>query len=259
MVSKASQAKGMEQTTIGGLASGGMAMGGGFLTAIMSPGEDAANAGLFVGMAGVVGTLLTSITPWVRAWFDDRKEERAFRAQRLKEQLDDAVKRLSLVENKEVQIDVTAAHVAGLDGKLAGAMKTLQDSGVLLGDRPAPPSAPTWPRLLLVEDDPETARAMSQLLTHLGFDVNHAATVEEANHILMTRPNWVILDLALGHGGDGIDVLRTIREGGLPSKVVVTTGTIDPERLRAVEELRPEVVLRKPISFDDLTRRIRPR
>lgn len=252
------RARRMADTTIGGLASGGMAMGGGFLTAFMAPGSDTANAGLFVGVAGVIGTLLTSITPWVRAWFDDRKEERTFRAQRLQERLNEALDRLLVLENKEFQIDANAAHVAGLDGKLAGAMRKLQSSGILTTNKHTPPSAPTWPRLLLVEDDPETARAMAQLLTHLGFDVNHAATVEEANHILMTRPNWVILDLALGHGGDGIDVLRKIRNESLPCHVAVTTGTIDPERLRAVNELGPDVIFHKPIPFDELSRRIRP-
>ena len=251
------RARGMADTTIGGLASGGMAMGGGFLTAMTAPGADAVNAGLFVGVAGVVGTLLTSITPWVRAWFDDRKEERAFRAQRLQERLEATLERLQALEGKEHQIGVNAAHVAGLDGKLAGALMTLQSSGVLT-TKQAPPAAPSWPRLLLVEDDPETARAMSQLLTHLGFDVNHAASVEEANHILMTRPNWVILDLSLGHGGDGIEVLRKIRSDQLPCHVAVTTGTIDPERLRAIDELSPDVVFRKPIPFDELSRRLRP-
>ena len=66
-------------------------------------------------------------------------------------------------------------------------------------------------------------------------------------------PDFLILDVNLPDGS-GLDVLRRIRENGLPIRVAVATGS--PQRSIAVEldELRPEAILWKPYGSADVLR-----
>ncbi len=78
-----------------------------------------------------------------------------------------------------------------------------------------------------------------------------AASVAEAMPLLLTLPNYVILDLMLPDG-NGITLLEWIRAGAFPIKVAVTTGSNDQEHLDGVMRLRPEALLKKPIKLLDL-------
>jgi CheY-like chemotaxis protein len=64
-------------------------------------------------------------------------------------------------------------------------------------------------------------------------------------------PDAILLDLTLPDG-PGLDVLRRVRDRGLPCRVAVTTGTYDRELLAAVDLLRPERVFRKPFGLPQL-------
>jgi DNA-binding response OmpR family regulator len=105
--------------------------------------------------------------------------------------------------------------------------------------------------LLIVEDDRATSMALRAIFARLGWRVDLATSLSEALPLLESQPECVILDLMLPDG-DGITLLQTIRASSLPMRVAVTTGTSDPQRLKAVTELRPEVLLQKPIRLDDL-------
>ncbi len=111
--------------------------------------------------------------------------------------------------------------------------------------------------MLLVEDDAASAMALSTILRRRGFEVAHVTTVAEALAHLGTNPLFVILDLMLPDG-DGLTVLKKIREAGLASRVVVTTAVSEPDRLRAVHALKPEIVLQKPIDLSVLLNSLRP-
>ncbi len=105
--------------------------------------------------------------------------------------------------------------------------------------------------MLLVEDDSATAKAMSQILRRMGHEVDHVGTVAEGIVRSASRHDVVILDLMLPDG-DGIDVLAAIRAANPSTRVVVTTGMSDPDRLAAVAALQPDLVLLKPIEIDQL-------
>jgi DNA-binding response OmpR family regulator len=107
------------------------------------------------------------------------------------------------------------------------------------------------PRLLVVEDDPVTAGALRALFSRRGWDVLSAGTLAEAEPLLQTNPAWMILDLMLPDG-DGATLLRAIRAGGLEIRVAVTTGASDPDRLRAVADLHPTALFRKPVNLGEL-------
>jgi CheY-like chemotaxis protein len=106
-------------------------------------------------------------------------------------------------------------------------------------------------RILVVDDDSVSRRAMEGIFRRKGWLVTSAATVGEALSQLEPAPDCVLLDLMLPDG-DGETVLRRVREQNLPSRVIVTTGCEDDRRLVTVASLRPNAILRKPISLDQV-------
>lgn len=106
-------------------------------------------------------------------------------------------------------------------------------------------------RLLLVEDHPATRNVLRRLLTMRGWDVLEATSIAEGLAGLDPPPECLVLDLMLPDG-DGETILRKIRDDRLPTRVVVNTGTHDPDRLSAVSELKPEALLQKPIDIEQL-------
>lgn len=110
------------------------------------------------------------------------------------------------------------------------------------------------PRLLIVEDQPETRAAMRRIADGCGYEVFTAATLAEANEALDPPPDGIVLDLVLPDG-NGEDILRTVRDGHLETRVVaVVTGLVDVVRLQQVVRLRPDLLLIKPIDPDVLLR-----
>ncbi len=114
----------------------------------------------------------------------------------------------------------------------------------------SPQTATLARRVLLVEDDLVSGPAMAAILRRAGFDVTLVTTIADAIKRLTNSPQFVILDLMLPDG-DGAIVLRHIRDHQLVTKVMVTTAVSDPQRLREIRELRPDLLLQKPI---DITR-----
>ena len=109
--------------------------------------------------------------------------------------------------------------------------------------------------VLLIEDDPTSANALRVLLTMHGCEVAIARSLEQGLDLLRTQPSAIVVDLMLPDG-DGIEILRRVRESGVPIKVVVTTAVGDPARLAEVHRLEPDCVLRKPIDLGELLRAI---
>ncbi len=112
-------------------------------------------------------------------------------------------------------------------------------------------------RVLLVEDDPVSASALSTILTRRGYQVLHAPTVARGLLLLAEVPDAIILDLMLPDG-DGATVLQQVRAAGLACRVVVTTAVHDVAHLAAVRAMNPEVVLQKPIDLAVLLKIIQP-
>src|SRR4051794_32877114 len=103
-------------------------------------------------------------------------------------------------------------------------------------------------RVLIVEDDLATLYALQALFLHRGWNVSLSRTVAGALAQLVPPFDWIILDLELTDG-DGEEVLRHMRETGIPSRVVVLSAVQDPERHEDLKPLRPDRVLPKPVRF----------
>ena len=105
--------------------------------------------------------------------------------------------------------------------------------------------------MLIVEDDVSIANALRSILTRKGCDVIHAHSLRDGLAALTREPRHVILDLMLPDG-EGIDLLRRVRESESAARVVVTTAVNEPDHLRDVQALRPHRILRKPLDLVDL-------
>lgn len=106
-------------------------------------------------------------------------------------------------------------------------------------------------RVLIVEDDRVTREALRTLLHNEGWEVAVAATGADALLALEPPPEWLILDLMLPDM-NGETILKKIRSGRLATCVAVITGTSDRARFEAVLDLKPELLMGKPINFPSL-------
>src|SRR5437016_2106659 len=105
-------------------------------------------------------------------------------------------------------------------------------------------------RILVVDDEEKLRRVIELQLSTAGFDVDKAASAEEALKIV-ERADLVLTDLKLP-GMDGLELLAAIRRQNSHAPVVVMTafGTIEV----AVEAMKAGAVdfLLKPFSLDHL-------
>ena len=109
------------------------------------------------------------------------------------------------------------------------------------------------PRLLIVDDDSYTRRALQSLYGRQGWVVDLAATVAEGLMLLEGAPRALILDLNLPDGGGEV-VLREVRRRAARTLVAVCSATVDPRQIATVQSLRPELFLCKPIDMGSLDR-----
>jgi two-component system OmpR family response regulator len=111
-------------------------------------------------------------------------------------------------------------------------------------------------RILLIEDDPDTAAWLRQGLKEAGHAVDHAADGKQGLFLATTEPyDALILDRMLP-ALDGLTVLRTLRGAGnrVPTIVLTALGDVD----HRVEGLRAgaDDYLCKPFAFAELNARL---
>lgn len=108
--------------------------------------------------------------------------------------------------------------------------------------------------LLVVEDNAYVRDAMRILFEHHGYRVSDASNVAEAVQIgVHDTPDIVLLDLSLGQGENGLEVLTRWRECGVePGRVLALTGHADAATRNRCEAAGCEAVLLKPVPSADL-------
>jgi two-component system OmpR family response regulator/two-component system response regulator QseB len=106
-------------------------------------------------------------------------------------------------------------------------------------------------RTLLVEDDPDTSEALTRILRRRGYEVECANSVRQALEKLDTQPESIVLDLMLPDG-NGIELLRHVRQAGLPVRVAIATGAGDTDLMSDAILLKPDAFFTKPIDATEL-------
>lgn len=100
--------------------------------------------------------------------------------------------------------------------------------------------------ILIVEDDPSTYQALPALLSTYGYTTKLVNNLSDALVEIKKEPSFLLLDLIIP-GGDGIEVLKYMKENNLKTKCAITTGYLED----GLEVLGCPVLM-KPIDFDAL-------
>lgn len=112
-------------------------------------------------------------------------------------------------------------------------------------------------RVLLVEDEPNVAAFVKKGLIEESFAVDHASTRRDALH-LATREAYdaLIVDRRLPDG-EGLDVVRAVREKGLGTPILVLSAVADLESRVMGLDSGADDYLAKPFAFSELLARLR--
>jgi two-component system, OmpR family, response regulator len=111
-------------------------------------------------------------------------------------------------------------------------------------------------RILVVEDDPETAGQLVESLTSSGYEVDLAASGNEALSRGAARDYAVITIDRMLPDIDGITVMRQLRDDGVcaPVLIVSALGEVD-DRVRGLRAGGDDYLV-KPFSFVELLARV---
>ncbi|MCA6106305.1 response regulator transcription factor [Bradyrhizobium cenepequi] len=111
-------------------------------------------------------------------------------------------------------------------------------------------------RILVVEDDPETAGQLTEQLTSSGYQVDLAASGGEALRRGASCDHAVITIDRMLPDIDGITVMRQLRDGGVaaPFLIISALGEVD-DRVRGLRAGGDDYLV-KPFSFVELLARL---
>ncbi len=111
-------------------------------------------------------------------------------------------------------------------------------------------------QILVVDDEPQILRALATTLRGAGYDVETAATGEDALIQAAVRPpEGVILDLVLP-GKSGVEVCRELREWTDAPVLVLSVVGEESEKVAALDAGADDYVT-KPFGMDELLARLR--
>ncbi len=112
-------------------------------------------------------------------------------------------------------------------------------------------------KILVIEDDRATRKALQQLFETEGFAVEAAQNGAEGLAVFRSaRPSFVVLDLQMPHVG-GRDVCREIRKQSEDVPIIILTGSVDEVNRVLLLELGADDYVTKPFSPKELVARVR--
>ncbi|PLY00992.1 MAG: DNA-binding response regulator [Desulfuromonas sp.] len=107
-------------------------------------------------------------------------------------------------------------------------------------------------QILLIDDEPESCRALSVLLNRAGYRVDSCHSGEEASNLLAKHAYELIISDLLLPGISGIDILKQVKEDAPETSVILITGNASAET--AVEAMKEGALdyITKPFNFERL-------
>jgi two-component system, OmpR family, response regulator len=113
------------------------------------------------------------------------------------------------------------------------------------------------PRLLVVDDEPNTLELLSATLRFSGFEVASAGTGQEALELARDfRPDLIVLDVMMP-GIDGFDVAKRLRASGVRTPVLFLTARDSDEDKVTGLTIGGDDYVTKPFSLEEVIARIR--
>jgi len=111
-------------------------------------------------------------------------------------------------------------------------------------------------RILVIEDDPETAEQLVDSLSSNGYQVDLAVTGDDGLERARSADYAVMTIDRMLPGSDGISIIRRMRDAGIvtPALIVSALGEID-ERVRGLRAGGDDYLV-KPFAFAELLARV---
>jgi signal transduction histidine kinase/ActR/RegA family two-component response regulator len=103
--------------------------------------------------------------------------------------------------------------------------------------------------VLLIDDEPEVRESLAILLRTLGWQVNTANGIAEAENTIVRgfEPDALLVDFRLRGGTSGLDAIQHLRERECRAPAILVTGDTEPARVAAAREAGLPV-LYKPVD-----------
>lgn len=108
------------------------------------------------------------------------------------------------------------------------------------------------PRILVVDDEPDTCANLSDILEELGYTVDVAHDGRAALELVEARPYDVaLLDLRMP-GMDGVQLYREIKQRRADTVAIIVTAYASSEQAEEAMQAGAWKLLGKPVDFDQL-------
>lgn len=113
-----------------------------------------------------------------------------------------------------------------------------------------------WRRILLIEDDPETAAQLVDSLTTSGYSIDLAVDGNDGLALAKNNDHAVLVVDRMLPGMEGIRLIRALREAGIatPALIVSALGEVD-DRVRGLRAGGDDYLV-KPFVFAELLARV---
>lgn len=115
-------------------------------------------------------------------------------------------------------------------------------------------------KLLVIDDEPDVGTYLQEYFERHGLEVLTATSGEAGLQLLQSaQPALVLLDLRLGQGMNGLDVLRQARLARLPAEIIVVTVVKDRDVAETARALGAADYITKPLVLEELERTVMTR
>lgn len=117
-------------------------------------------------------------------------------------------------------------------------------------------------KILIMDDEQSVLDITALLLQHLGYEVMPASNGDEAIELFNESiesgnpPDLLILDLNMGHGKGGIDVISKLIEKDPTICCIATSGIMDEDTVRRCSSAGFKSTLEKPYGLAELKKAI---
>ena len=108
------------------------------------------------------------------------------------------------------------------------------------------------PRLLLIDDDPNTLASLSRAFRFAGYEASVCDSAARALELVRTERFDVIFSDVVMPGKDGISLLEDLKAGGITTPVVMISGQANVETAVRATRLGAVDFLEKPLSTEKL-------